>query len=130
MKRTTHLLRDATGEVRAVVRGPEGQDPQVEPWMLHGIRSAGWKMESWDTHEVGVEVHGFADWMAVADNLAACLRMLLSDDVAPTPAEMDVLFEQAQGALDDYDVAHMEVVMAGPDGEEPDEEDDDGSARD
>lgn len=112
MKRVTYLLRDATGRVAAEVVTPEGEVPDIPLWMIHNINESGWTLVQRETVESGVAAHGYANWQGVADNLAACLRVMLDDSRELSEEEAEQMLEQAQAALDDYDMAHLEVSVA------------------
>lgn len=129
MKRVTYLLKDEVSTVRARWVLPESEHPTLEPWMIHSVRTRGWRLEAWeDERESGVQIHGWADWQSVADNLASVLKVLLSDNGFESEEEAEALLEQARGFLDDYEVAQLEVVMAAADAEpqtgDPDQPDD------
>lgn len=127
MKRTTYLVKDMSGDVMARIVAPEGEGVSLDPWMIEGINSQGWRVEAWETKESGVQIHGWADWQAVADSMAEVLTAILDDAVQLTEEESEALLGKAQQALDDYHVAQMEVSVAQPDAvpEDDEEEGDD-----
>lgn len=129
MRYTTHLLVDRDGSVYARMTTPEGEDPDLEPWMLYKVRNEGWKVRTQDPYDPGIATHGYADWRGVADNLATAVRVLISDESDHTDESAAAALEAAQAALDDYDVAVMEVSVAEHehDEDDPDEEETDGS---
>lgn len=128
MKRITYLLRDERGIVRARMVIPEGDGVVPEPWMVHNINSRGWLLEAWEIKDSGIQMHGWADWKGVADDMATALRAVLSyaEEAVETDEEGQALLEQVRMALDNYHVAEMEVSVAEPSAEIQREEDDDG----
>lgn len=128
MKRTRYLIKDGAGDVRANVVLPEEEPLRLEPWMLHNVQTRGWSVEAKQESQSGVEMHGYADWRSVADNLATVLRVLLDDQHDLPPAEAEQMLEAAQVALDDYATAVMEVGLVEPDPEHDDDEGDDGAS--
>lgn len=128
MKRVHYVLVDHRLSILARMTLPEGEPVELDPWMIHGIQHRGWSLKSGDPEESGVTAHGWADWQGVADNLAAVLRPMLDDSVSLSEEEAEQLLKQAEAALDDYRVAHMEVSVAtvGP-GQNEEGEDDGGT---
>lgn len=150
MRRTRYVLWDPAGSSRRIKEGDDEPEPyeewrtrgvkarwtqpasepaQLDPWMTEGINRLGWRLSVEQANEdSGHERHGHADWNEVADQLAAVVRPILDDQVELSEEEYQALLEQAQSALDTYDVAVMEVLAASEDGEEPQpqEEDTDG----
>lgn len=124
MKRTTYLLKDLSGRVQARILEAEDHTVSLQPWMLHCVNQRGWSIESWETHDSGVETHGWADWQAVAARLAQVVEQVVSDERTEwSDEDGEALLEQAQAALDGYHLAEMEVGMTrvttgGEDGEE------------
>ncbi len=119
MKRVTYLLKDENSNVRARMTLPEEESVSLEPWMVHNINQRGWRLEAWETLDSGVQIHGWADWQGVADNLATVVRTFLSEgeDAPETEESFEAFLQQAQAALDDYHVAQMEVSVADVDSE-------------
>jgi len=115
MKRVTYLLKDEYGTVRARMTMPEDAPVSLEPWMVHNVHLRGWRLEGWGRDDSGVQVHGWANWEGVADNLATVVRVLLDFDNLDDDEAVERLLEEAQAALDDYHVAQMEVSVARPD---------------
>lgn len=126
MKRVTYLLKDAYGTVHARMTLPEEENVSLEPWMVHHINHRGWRLEAWEAVDLGVQIHGWADWHGVAETMATVLRSLLDHGEEWTEDEEAALMEQARSALDDFHVAEMEVSVAEPDAEVQREGDDDG----
>lgn len=116
MKRVTYLLKDENSNVRARMTLPEEESVSLEPWMVHNINQRGWRLEAWETLDSGVQIHGWADWQGVADNLATVMRVMLAEEEF-SEEEAEQVLEQAQQALDDYHVAQMEVSVAQVDAE-------------
>lgn len=118
MKREHYVLRDNRGVMKAAVTTMEGADPEIEPWMAENIRSRGWSLRKFipilaeDHNEDEIEIHGYVDWKAVAHSLAAALRPLLSDEhEVDNEEQAEEFLEQAQQALDAFDVAQMEAAL-------------------
>lgn len=128
MKRITYLLRDVTGVARARVIAGENETVTLEPWMIQNVTTRGWVVERWVENESGIEVHGWADWQQVSDRLAAALRTLLNDEPLDEDHAEQYL-DMARAALEQYEIAQMEVAVALPDAskETPEEGDSDGS---
>lgn len=115
MKRVTYLLKDDIGDVRARMTLAEDATVALEPWMIYNINQRGWRLEAWDREDSGVQIHGWADWEGVADNLATVVKVLLDDERQLSEEESEQVLAQAQAALDDYHVAQMEVSVANVD---------------
>ena len=131
MKRVVYLLKDEVGEVKARWALPEEAHPTLDPWMIHGVRTKGWRMEGWERSEdSGVQIHGWADWQGVSDNLAAVVRAFLADIDPDDPVEEEHrdFLDAARAALDDYAVAEMEVNVAAADADPQIQTDENGEA--
>lgn len=112
MKRIVYLLRDPSGRVMARMVLPEQEPVPLEPWMVHNINRCGWQLVTGPAEESGVEVHGWADWRTVAQNMAGVLELLLDDFDFTDEALLSDTLTHARSVLDDYRVAEMEVSVA------------------
>lgn len=120
MNRQRYVIRNSIGESVAEILTPDGQTPEVPPWVAENIHSSGWSIEKFEVVKTDVEIHGAVDWKRVAEEMAVPLRQMLADDVpAETEEQVEEIFGQAQQALDGFDVAMMEVSMAHLTAEEP-----------
>lgn len=113
MKRIIYVLVDDGGRVQARMTIPEGESVPLEPWMAHGVNRMGWRLTAVASDESGVVAHGWADWRAVADNMATVLGIMLSEDFDfSDEAMLEDVLTHARNVVDDYHVAEMEVGIA------------------
>ena len=132
VKQIAYVLIGADGAVRANIYTAETSGVSLEPWMLHGL-TRGWRLERVQTSAPDITVHGWVDWKSIADSLASALSALISPET-DTEGQVEVALEQAASAIDAYTLGLMEVSVAQPDPEEPDDVvdadvvDDDGQA--
>ena len=106
--RDIHVLTDPHGTIKARFYSLPDHEPEVPPWVTEHIHSKGWMMRKIEERQELPVMHGQVDWQQIADGLAGVVRVLLSDE-EEWSEENDEIIEQAQQALDDYNLAHMEV---------------------
>lgn len=112
MKRQRYIIRNATGEAVAEVQTRDGEEPELEPWMIENINHAGWSVQRFDSVQSDVNLHGYVNWQQVATALAEALRPVLDDTRAISDEEeAEGILDAAQQALDAYDVAVMEASL-------------------
>lgn len=129
--RVEHQLLDPEGTVQARVWAPEGESPEVAPWMLYKICSHGWSIVAMESSSPGVEVHGYVNWREVAQGLADVMAVVIDVEEFDwqDTAAADDLMERGKQAFENFQVAQMEYALAFPEApEKEDGEDDDGSA--
>lgn len=106
--RDIHVLTDPYGMVKAHFYSHPDHEPEVPPWVTEHIQHKGWVLRRIEEKQELPVMHGQVNWQQIADGLAGVVRVLLSDE-EEWSEENDEIIEQAQQALDDYNLAHMEI---------------------
>lgn len=124
MKRMQCVLLDEIGRAQARMTIPESGSVELEPWMIFNITHRGWRLVTSEADDSGIEIHGWADWQSIADDLAVSLEAILRMNRPKRMKEADKqILEHARQALDDYRVAQMEVSIVTSTGEREDDDD-------